>query len=121
MASSVRVDLEGPNTHQVIDGVGRKPKRIEVDPNGWWLLKTTVRSEQVRSKRELLAEKILMRREEVTKFEAWHLSRATAQVCTVLLTSRFLLSLPATPPPPLRGQMEIGRDPYAVFVGGRAK
>jgi aminopeptidase N len=37
---SVRVDLEGPKTHKVIEGIGRKPKRIEVDPNGWWLLKT---------------------------------------------------------------------------------
>lgn len=41
---------------------------------------------------------------------------------TVLLTSHLLLLtlLPACDPtlPPLRGQMEIGRDPYAVFVGG---
>jgi aminopeptidase N len=36
----VRVDLDGPNTHQVIDGIGRRPKTIEVDPDGWWLLKT---------------------------------------------------------------------------------
>lgn len=38
---------------------------------------------------------------------------------TTLLTSYLLLltSCDATLPP-LRGQMEIGRDPYAVFVGG---
>jgi aminopeptidase N len=42
----VRVDLEGPKTHKVIEGIGRSPTKIEVDPNHWWLLKTTVRSEK---------------------------------------------------------------------------
>ena len=35
----VRVDLNGKQTRQVIGGIGRKPKTVEVDPNGWWLLK----------------------------------------------------------------------------------
>ena len=42
----VRVDVEGPKTRKVIEGIGRRPKTIEVDPNGWWLLKSTVRSEK---------------------------------------------------------------------------
>ena len=39
---------------------------------------------------------------------------------TLFLASLFTLFLVACDPtlPPLRGQMEIGRDPYAVFVGG---
>jgi aminopeptidase N len=41
----VRVDLDGRQTRQVIDGI-RKPKKIEVDPGGWWLLKRTVRGEK---------------------------------------------------------------------------
>jgi aminopeptidase N len=36
---SLRVDLNGRQTRQVLDGVTRKPKRVEVDPDGWWLLK----------------------------------------------------------------------------------
>ena len=28
----------GRQTRQVIDGISRKPKKVEVDPNGWWLL-----------------------------------------------------------------------------------
>lgn len=42
-------------------------------------------------------------------------SRCTA----ALLTSHLLLLTGCDPTlPPLRGQMEIGKDPYAVFVGG---
>jgi hypothetical protein len=41
-----KVDLNGRQTHQVIDGVPKKPKKVEVDPNGWWLLKATVRGER---------------------------------------------------------------------------
>lgn len=38
---------------------------------------------------------------------------------TVLLAAHLLLLTSCDPTlPPLRGQMEIGRDPYAVFVGG---
>ena len=42
----VRVNVEGPKTHKVIEGIRRKPSRVEVDPNGWWLLKSEVRSER---------------------------------------------------------------------------
>jgi aminopeptidase N len=41
-----RIDVEGRQTRQVIEGVPRKPKQVEVDPNGWWLLKSTVRGEK---------------------------------------------------------------------------
>lgn len=43
---TVRVDVEGPTTRKVIEGIRRKPSRVEVDPNGWWLLKSTVRGEK---------------------------------------------------------------------------
>jgi aminopeptidase N len=36
----VRVEVDGPKTHKVIEGIGHRPKKIEVDPTGWWLLKT---------------------------------------------------------------------------------
>jgi aminopeptidase N len=36
----VRVDVEGRKTSKAIEGVNRKPAKVEVDPNGWWLLKT---------------------------------------------------------------------------------
>jgi aminopeptidase N len=36
----VRIDLNGRETRQVIDGIARKPKKVEVDPQGWWLLQT---------------------------------------------------------------------------------
>jgi aminopeptidase N len=42
----VRVDVERPNTYKVIEGIRRRPSMVEVDPNGWWLLKSTVRSEK---------------------------------------------------------------------------
>jgi len=42
----VRVDVNGPKTRKVVEGIGKKPGKIEVDPNGWWLLKSTVRSEK---------------------------------------------------------------------------
>jgi len=35
-----RIDVDGRQSRQVIEGVPRKPKQVEVDPNGWWLLKT---------------------------------------------------------------------------------
>ncbi len=43
---TVQVDVDGRKTRKVIDGIGRRPSRVEVDPNGWWLLKTTVRGER---------------------------------------------------------------------------
>jgi len=33
-----RIDVDGRQTRQVIEGVPRKPKKVEVDPNRWWLL-----------------------------------------------------------------------------------
>jgi aminopeptidase N len=36
----VKVNVNGKQTHRVIEGISRKPKRIEVDPDGWWLLHT---------------------------------------------------------------------------------
>jgi aminopeptidase N len=42
----VHVDVDGRKARKVIDGIGRRPSRVEVDPNGWWLLKTTVRSKK---------------------------------------------------------------------------
>jgi hypothetical protein len=34
------VDVDGRQTRRVIEGIRRKPKKVEVDPGGWWLLKT---------------------------------------------------------------------------------
>ncbi len=39
----VRLDVDGRNTRVVVDSVDRRPKEVEVDPNGWWLLKTSER------------------------------------------------------------------------------
>jgi aminopeptidase N len=36
----VRVTVDGRKTRQVIEEISRRPKTVEVDPNGWWLLKT---------------------------------------------------------------------------------
>jgi aminopeptidase N len=33
----VRVDVDGPETQVQVPGISRKPRRIEVDPAGWWL------------------------------------------------------------------------------------
>jgi aminopeptidase N len=42
----VRIQVNGRETRQVIDGIARKPRKVEVDPDGWWLLKTTVRGQK---------------------------------------------------------------------------
>jgi aminopeptidase N len=42
----VRVDVNGRETTQVIDGIPRQPTTVEVDPGGWWLLKATGRGEK---------------------------------------------------------------------------
>jgi aminopeptidase N len=34
----VRVAVEQRESRSVVEGISRKPKKIEVDPNGWWLL-----------------------------------------------------------------------------------
>jgi aminopeptidase N len=38
----VRMDVEGRETRQVLAQIGRAPRKIEVDPNGWWLLDAKV-------------------------------------------------------------------------------
>jgi aminopeptidase N len=38
----VTVDVSDANTHTVIEGVPAPPKEIVVDPDGWWLMKSTV-------------------------------------------------------------------------------
>ena len=42
----VRLHVQGRQTRQVVEGIRHKPKRIEVDPKGWWLMKTTVNGER---------------------------------------------------------------------------
>jgi aminopeptidase N len=42
----VRLQIEGRQTRQVVEGISRKPKTIVVDPKGWWLLKSQVRGEK---------------------------------------------------------------------------
>ena len=42
----VRMDVEGRRTRKVVEGFNRRPRQIEVDPDGWWLLKATVRGEK---------------------------------------------------------------------------
>ena len=45
--------------------------------------------------------------------------RSVSPLTRLLLPLTLLLLTGCDPTlPPLRGQMEIGRDPYAVFVGG---
>jgi aminopeptidase N len=43
---TVRIDVDGRETRQVVDGITGKPKKVEVDPSGWWLLKKTVRGDK---------------------------------------------------------------------------
>jgi hypothetical protein len=33
-----RLHINGRQTSHVVAGIERKPKRVAVDPNGWWLL-----------------------------------------------------------------------------------
>jgi hypothetical protein len=43
----VRVAVEQRESRGVVEGISRKPKKIEVDPNGWWLLQVkSVNGEQ---------------------------------------------------------------------------
>jgi aminopeptidase N len=42
----VRVEVDGRKTRKVIEGINRKPAKVEVDPSGWWLLTSTVRGEK---------------------------------------------------------------------------
>ncbi len=42
----VRVEISGRQSRIGVEGIKKKPKRIEVDPKGWWLMKTTVSGEE---------------------------------------------------------------------------
>jgi aminopeptidase N len=42
----VRVTVQGRRNRQVVEGIGRRPRSISVDPGGWWLLKSTVSHER---------------------------------------------------------------------------
>jgi aminopeptidase N len=42
----VRLHLEGRESHHVVEGIRKKPKTIEIDPNRWWLLKATLSGKQ---------------------------------------------------------------------------
>jgi aminopeptidase N len=42
----VRINVAGRQTRQVVEGIPQKPKEVLVDPNGWWLVKSTVRGEK---------------------------------------------------------------------------
>jgi aminopeptidase N len=39
----VRLEITGRQTRLSVEGISKRPRRIEVDPKGWWLLKSTVR------------------------------------------------------------------------------
>jgi len=38
----VRVDVDGVETRQVVKGITRAPRAVQVNPTGWWLLQATV-------------------------------------------------------------------------------
>ena len=38
----VRLEVNGRETRQVVEGIGSRPKNIVVDPKSWWLLRSTV-------------------------------------------------------------------------------
>ena len=42
----IRIAVERRAEQIVVDGIPRKPKSIQVDPQGWWLLKANVRGER---------------------------------------------------------------------------
>jgi aminopeptidase N len=42
----LRLQIDGRQSRQVVEGIGRKPKNIQVDPNDWWLLKASVSGER---------------------------------------------------------------------------
>ncbi|HYF40359.1 MAG TPA: M1 family metallopeptidase [Gemmatimonadales bacterium] len=41
----VRLEVTGRRSRIRVDGIGRKPKQVVVDPKGWWLLQSTLRGE----------------------------------------------------------------------------
>jgi aminopeptidase N len=44
--SPIWVPVDGRESHIRIEGFSHKPKTIDVDPKGWWLLKATVKGER---------------------------------------------------------------------------
>jgi aminopeptidase N len=42
----VRISIEGRQSRQVVEGIRRPPKKVVADPNGWWLLRSTVSGER---------------------------------------------------------------------------
>jgi aminopeptidase N len=38
----IRIDVEGRETRTVLDGFSSAPRTVVVDPEGWWLLRSTV-------------------------------------------------------------------------------
>ena len=42
----VRIEVNGRQNRVGVAGISRKPKKIVVDPRGWWLVKTSVSGEQ---------------------------------------------------------------------------
>jgi hypothetical protein len=42
----VRVEVSGRQSRIGVQGIKKKPKRVEVDPKGWWLMKATVSGER---------------------------------------------------------------------------
>ena len=42
----VLVDVNRRESHYAVDGISRRPSKVEVDPGGWWLMKTAVNSER---------------------------------------------------------------------------
>jgi aminopeptidase N len=42
----VRLQVDGRESRQVVEGISKKPRTIEVDPKGWWLMKSTVSGER---------------------------------------------------------------------------
>jgi aminopeptidase N len=41
-----QLNVGGKQTRQVIEGITKKPKQIEIDPDGWWLLQKTINGER---------------------------------------------------------------------------
>jgi aminopeptidase N len=41
-----KIEVNGRQTRRIIDGIARTPRKLEVDPDGWWLLKYNVSGKQ---------------------------------------------------------------------------
>jgi aminopeptidase N len=42
----VRIEVNGRQSRIGVEGIRKKPKTIEVDPRGWWLMRTSVNGER---------------------------------------------------------------------------